>query len=166
MADMRPQGTPRPDFEGRPGHEDSDVSARGIFMFALGLVALGLVIHVALALVMQGFSVRESRAQAGRPPFFAVEVVPPAPRLQGNPGVELMQFKQQDLYQLNHYVWIDRGAGIARIPIDRAMDILARTGLPERTGPPEAVPEQNPPSESEKAPRSNGRSQTKAKPKP
>ena len=40
-----------------------------------------------------------------------------------------MQFKQQELDRLNHYGWINKDAGIARIPIDRAMDILARTGL-------------------------------------
>jgi hypothetical protein len=166
MADMRPQGTPRPDFEGRHGHEDSDVSAKGIFMFALGLVALGVLIHAALGLVMQGFSGRETRGRAVRPPLFAVEVEPPAPRLQGNPGVQLMQFKQRELDQLNHYGWIDKGAGIARIPIDRAMDILTRTGLPERTGPPEAGPERYLPSGSEKSPRSNDKPQTEAKPKP
>ena len=166
MADMHPQGTPRPDSEGRPGHESSEVNARGIFTFALGLVALGVLIHAVLGLVMQGFSGREARGRAVRPPFFAVEVEPPAPRLQGNPGVELMQFKQQELDQLNHYHWIDKQAGLARIPIDRAMDILARTGLPERTGPPGAGPERYLPSGSEKAPRSNGKPQTEAKPKP
>jgi hypothetical protein len=166
MADMRPQGTPRPDFEGRPGHESSEVNARGIIIFALGLVALGVLIQAALGLVMQGFSGREARGRAVRPPFFAVEVQPPAPRLQGNPGVELMQFKQEELAQLNHYGWIDKGAGIARIPIERAMDILARTGLPERTGPPEEGPERYLPSGSEKALRSDGKPQTEAKPKP
>ena len=87
-----------------------------------------------LGLVMQGFSGEGIRAQALRPPFFAVDVVPPAPRLQGNPGVELILFKEQELKLLNHYGWINKEAGIARIPIDRAMDILARKGLPEPAG--------------------------------
>jgi hypothetical protein len=137
MADMRPQGEQTLDLDGRPRHEDSDVTVGGIFKFALGLVALGMGIYVVLALVMQGFSRRESRAQALRPPFFAVDVVPPAPRLQGNPGVEPIRFKEQELEQLNHYGWINKEAGIARIPIDRAMDILAQKGLPEPAGPPE-----------------------------
>jgi hypothetical protein len=150
MADMRPQGGPRPAVGHRAGHEDSDVRVKGILMFALGLVALGMVVHVVLGLVMQGFSRRESTGQALRPPFLAVDVVPPAPRLQGNPGVDLVQFKEHELDRLNHYGWIDKETGIARIPIDRAMDILAQKGLPEPAGPPESGTEKASPSDPKK----------------
>ena len=37
---------------------------------------------------------------------------------------------QEELGQLNGYGWVDRKAGIAHIPIERAIDILATTGLP------------------------------------
>ena len=166
MADMRPQGGPRPDVGHRAGHEDGDVRVKGILMFALGLVALGMVIHVVLGLVMQGFARRESKGQALRPPFLAVDVVPPAPRLQGNPGVDLMQFKEQELDRLNHYGWINKDAGIARIPIDRAMDILAQTGLPEPARTPEASPELAPAPDSEKAGRTDAKPRTEAKSRP
>jgi hypothetical protein len=36
---------------------------------------------------------------------------------------------------LNRYEWIDREKGLARIPIERAMDILAEGGLPSRPEP-------------------------------
>jgi hypothetical protein len=166
MADMRPQGEPRLELGDRPAHEGSDVRVGGIFKFALGLVALGFVIHVVLGLVMQGYSGRESRARAVRPPFFARDVVPPAPRLQGNPGVELVEFKRRELDQLNHYGWINKDAGIARIPIDRAMDILARTGLPETKGAPEAESRQPSSSESKKALLPDRESRTEARPSP
>jgi hypothetical protein len=32
---------------------------------------------------------------------------------------------------LNSYGWVDRTAGIARIPIDRAMQLLLERGLPD-----------------------------------
>ena len=38
--------------------------------------------------------------------------------------------KTEDLGRLNNYGWIDRKAGVAHIPIDRAIDILAKKGLP------------------------------------
>jgi hypothetical protein len=38
--------------------------------------------------------------------------------------------KTEDLERLSHYGWVDRAAGIAHIPIDRAIDILAKRGLP------------------------------------
>ena len=49
---------------------------------------------------------------------------------------------------INGYGWVDRKAGIAHIPIDRAMDILARTGLPQgrpRPVPPACLPDLHPP---------------------
>jgi type III secretory pathway lipoprotein EscJ len=33
------------------------------------------------------------------------------------------------------YTWIDRQGGVARIPVARAMDILAARGLPHRPAP-------------------------------
>jgi hypothetical protein len=33
---------------------------------------------------------------------------------------------------LNSYAWVDRAAGIVRIPIDQAMDLVAASGLPVR----------------------------------
>jgi hypothetical protein len=166
MADMRPQGEQTLDLDGRSGHEGSDVRVGGIIKFALGLVAMGLVIHVVLGLVMQRYSGREARAQAQRPPFFAVDVVPPAPRLQGNPGVDLIRFKEQELDRLNHYGWIDKETGIARIPIDRAMDILAQKGLPEPAGPPESDTGSTSRSEPKKAapPDTDPRTEKKSRP--
>ena len=38
---------------------------------------------------------------------------------------------------LNSYGWVDRSKGIVRIPIDRAIDLLAKRGLPAR---PQAPP--------------------------
>jgi hypothetical protein len=33
---------------------------------------------------------------------------------------------------LDSYGWVDKDAGIVRIPVDRAMEILAKKGLPSR----------------------------------
>ena len=38
--------------------------------------------------------------------------------------------KAEDLGRLNTYGWVDRKAGVAHIPVDRAIDILAKRGLP------------------------------------
>jgi hypothetical protein len=36
--------------------------------------------------------------------------------------------KQED--ELNSYGWVDQSAGVAHIPIDRAMDLIVEHGLP------------------------------------
>ena len=41
-------------------------------------------------------------------------------------------FAQQN-QELNQYGWVDRSQGIVRIPIARAMDLIADRGLPART---------------------------------
>jgi cytochrome c oxidase cbb3-type subunit III len=40
---------------------------------------------------------------------------------------------------LHSYGWVDRAAGIVRMPIDRAMEVLAERGLPTRAQPPEST---------------------------
>ena len=55
----------------------------------------------------------------------------PAPRLvtdNGNQNVADLHSKENLL--LNHYSWIDQSKGAVRIPIERAMDLVAQRGLP------------------------------------
>jgi hypothetical protein len=35
---------------------------------------------------------------------------------------------------LNSYGWVDQKAGVVRIPIDKAMDLLVQKGLPTKSG--------------------------------
>jgi hypothetical protein len=132
---MRPQGEPDPHPGAGPGHEVSDVSIRGIFIFAIGLIGLGLVVQFALAAAMQGYRHRERRAEAQQPPQFVDERGQfPAPNLQGSPPAELQTQRAGEAARLSEYGWADRKGGIARIPIDRAMDLLAQKGLPVHDG--------------------------------
>jgi mono/diheme cytochrome c family protein len=43
---------------------------------------------------------------------------------------QLAERHAQELAQLNGYGWVDQEAGVARIPIDQAINLLAETGLP------------------------------------
>ena len=63
-----------------------------------------------------------------------------------------MTYMQQEEALLNKYEWIDQRANTIRIPIDRAMDVLAEQGLPIKTPPlPSPVPDATP-AEAEKKP--------------
>lgn len=61
-----------------------------------------------------------------------VQPEPPSPRLQVNPAVELEQMLTTEARGLNGYGWVDRRAGVVRIPIERSIAILARRGLPPK----------------------------------
>ena len=57
----------------------------------------------------------------------ALNIEPPGPQLQLNTAADLEKFRAQKEQQLNSYGWVDRGKGIAHIPIAQAMqDVVAR----------------------------------------
>jgi len=66
-------------------------------------------------------------------PFENVRALPPRPVLQVTPARDLHQYLDQQKAVLNSYGWVDQKAGVVRIPIDRAMDLLLQKGLPVRT---------------------------------
>ena len=66
--------------------------------------------------------------------------VPPAPRLQERPENELLTFRLQEQDVLTSYGWVSESAGVARIPIERAIEILAERGLPLTAAAPAPAP--------------------------
>jgi hypothetical protein len=56
----------------------------------------------------------------------------PAPDLQVASSLDYQEMRAAEEAQLHSYRWVDREAGIAAIPIERAMEILAQRGLPKQ----------------------------------
>ncbi len=56
----------------------------------------------------------------------------PQPRLEGDERREINDFREHEEQTLNSYGWVDQQAGVVRIPIDRAMQLMAQRGLPVR----------------------------------
>jgi hypothetical protein len=52
----------------------------------------------------------------------------PPPDLQSNPPGDLRAFQARQQAELRSYGWVDRGQGLVRIPIERAMQIIADRG--------------------------------------
>jgi hypothetical protein len=50
--------------------------------------------------------------------------------LETNERGQFRDFLMNQEDQLNSYGWVDEKAGVARIPIDRAMDLLVQRGVP------------------------------------
>jgi hypothetical protein len=115
------------------GHETSNPRIGGILLMATGLVA---VIAVGLAGLWLLSTVLRSRAeQADLPlsPLATAAQLPPAPRLQPNPSADWQQVRAAAEAVLHSY---GQRSGGVRIPIDRAMDLIAQRGLPARNNPP------------------------------
>jgi hypothetical protein len=62
-------------------------------------------------------------------------VSPQSPDLQTAPKQDLTAFRSEEDRQLKTLGWVDRNAGIARIPIDDAMWAVVSNGLPDWSQP-------------------------------
>jgi hypothetical protein len=134
-----------------PMFEERDVNAWAVGKFAIALV---LICVVSLALLLGMFRYFEAQTGGTRAPAKGIGVdaskLPPEPRLQETPISDLQAMRAAEDRILNSYGWIDKSNGLVRIPIDRAMDLLAQRGLPSRstTGPQSAAAGVSVPTES------------------
>lgn len=111
-------------------HEKSDISARPVI---IGGIVIGLILIVAACVVLaffDCFAAREARLSPPANPLAAAAGprMPPAPRLQAQPIEDLRELRAAEDNLLYHYGWVDKSAGVVRIPITRAIDIVAARG--------------------------------------
>jgi hypothetical protein len=137
------------------GFERQDLSAQGVLAFLISLVVGGVVVYFVIWGLYHFLDSRQRSRQTQQSPLVKqVEtdtriVSPdeiqkfPQPRLERNERVEIKDFRLKEEQTLNSYGWVDEKAGVVRIPIERAMQLLAQRGLPTTpkagTVPPSAV---------------------------
>jgi hypothetical protein len=127
-----------------PGYETRDANTGGVLNF---LIALGTVLCVT-ALVCWGmfrfFSAHDMDRPATDSPFADTRQLPMGPQLQVNPRVDWLKFREDQEKALHTYGWENRTAGTARVPIEDAMDLLVKKGVPVQGAPASAPASQNP----------------------
>ena len=113
-----------------PAYEASYLNLWTIILSGVGLLV---VIGIVLALTAVLYSLFGFRGAApGAPsPLTLEDAVIPGPRLQVAPQEELLQLRSTQQARLDSYGWIDEERGIAHIPIEQAMQIIAEQGLPD-----------------------------------
>ncbi len=114
------------------GYERTDLSVRAIAAFAGTLVITTALTLVLMAWLLGYFVRLEMRADPPVSPLVETLPSPPEPRLQADPGRDLQEMRATEDAMLNEYAWVDRRDGTVRIPITRAMELLAERGLPVR----------------------------------
>ena len=125
---------------GHPGvsHERRDINVFQVTAFGIGLL-LGCIVTVFVIWGLFDFLYsREDAKNAENPAALMMKdqnKLPPEPRLQANPKVELKDLRDDEAAILNSYGWVDPNKGIVRIPIDQAIDIVAQKGLPSKPSP-------------------------------
>ncbi|HZU29201.1 MAG TPA: hypothetical protein VFA04_27010 [Bryobacteraceae bacterium] len=114
------------------GYEHSEASIR---MIIGSIVVLALCVVVTCALMVAMF--RILHATTGRGPRLSnmanPSTLPPEPRLQEQPWVQLENLRRHENQVLGSY-GLDAQTGTIHIPIDRAMDLLLQRGLQNAGG--------------------------------
>jgi hypothetical protein len=136
-----------------PGYETRDANVRAVFNF---LVILAVML-LATALVCWGlfryFSVHDVDKAASDSPFADTRQLPLGPQLQVNPREEWLKYQEEQEKSLETYEWENRSAGTVRVPIEQAMELLVKKGLPVQGEPqPQPAGAQKPAPERSKNP--------------
>jgi hypothetical protein len=149
-APMTGKGSHGPPASGG-GPVDHELDFRGILVFVGGLAAVTLVV---LALMWGVATFLRSSLVKRDPELPALAEaretrVPPGPNLQPNPSADLAVFRAAEEADLATWGWVDKEKGVARVPVERALEIVASHGLPA----PPPMPPPAPASAAEVAPR-------------
>ena len=134
--DAQSQRRPRSDGE---GYEKRDANAKWIFGIVIFLLIAGLAMHFTIGGMMS--RLQKTPAPADRwsearheQTGSSAQSASAFPRLQISPPEDLKVFRVREEQELTNYGWINRTAGVVRIPIDRAMALLLERGLPTSNG--------------------------------
>jgi hypothetical protein len=120
--------------------ERQDLRPRVVYAFLIGLAIMGVLVYFVVWGLYDAIDAYQRRHQPPQNPLVAPEtdtrlVSPgtierfPQPRLERNERLEINDFRLEEEQTLYSYGWVDQQAGIVRIPIERAMELIAQRGL-------------------------------------
>jgi hypothetical protein len=126
---------------GSSGHEHREANLGLIIYSAIGLAV---VVAAVMVLMWGTFNLIKNQEMSNQESLspLATTTLPPEPRLEEHPSQSLLQLRQNEEQILTGYTWQDQKAGTVRIPIDRAMDLIAQRGLPVLNQQPEGAKQQ------------------------
>jgi hypothetical protein len=116
-------------------YETEDFSPRALRWFTAGLALLTVTVFVIMGWLLWVLSDGRPPGQGVVTPTVPAPNMSPAPDLQVASSLDYQKFREAEDAQLHSYGWVDRQAGIAAIPIERAMELLAKRGLPAQKSP-------------------------------
>jgi len=123
MAD-KPQDSRR----GRVEIYDRELNLRAILGFGGGVMVVTLLALGVMWWMSVSFKHQEEAKDHAPSPIAEAQLdpIPPGPRLQATPPRDMDELRKRDREALTTYGWVDKSGGVARIPVARAIDILAQ----------------------------------------
>lgn len=116
-------------------HEKRDVSFPPVVLTSFILLAVVLLSFVTMWWLLNVLTahVIEEQGVISEVSIESRREAPPEPRLQTHPLKDLADLRAAEKDVLESYGWVDRGAGVVRIPVQRALELTAERGLPSRS---------------------------------
>jgi hypothetical protein len=142
-------------------HETTDISLEGVGKLTVGFVAILLVVSAAMYGTYRLIDRRMTAADTSMPrrerAHGVVDIAkvplmdaapnmiaaggrePAGPRILTNEPLWLRDIRTHELNVLTTYGWVNKEAGVVRLPIERAKQLILEAGLPATTAPAEAA---------------------------
>jgi hypothetical protein len=108
------------------GHETREVDVRFIFVSLAALLIGAFLACLLVVGIFQYFHHTYLPEAVKASP----QVIPPEPRIEVNTTQQLRTVRAREDHVLSSYAIVDQKQGLVRVPIDRAIDMLAQKGLP------------------------------------
>jgi hypothetical protein len=116
------------------GHEPAASGLRAVWLSGFGLAALMIATFLIVAGLMVLFAANSKNEFATAKGNGASELPAENPSIDVNQAAERERLFETQRAMLGQSQWVDQVAGIARIPIDQAISIIAERGLPTSFG--------------------------------
>lgn len=121
------------------GEIDREIGVKGIVGSAVALVVVALVVHFLIWGLLRGFDKLDDRRDVPLTPIESASPQPadfPEPRLQTNQELDLAKVRAEEDLRLQKAGWVNRQQGVVRVPVDVAIDVIARRGVAPLAAPP------------------------------
>ena len=117
------------------GHETRDAGIRSIVLTGTGLAVTIAIAGLIVYGIFQYLGTHPAAGTRVNPMSAGVSQIPPEPRIEEHPAIAIRELRAQEEHTLSTYGWVDKEAGVLRIPIDRAMELQLERGFPVRKEP-------------------------------
>jgi hypothetical protein len=145
---MEHEPPPRDPESDARGHEMRDVAIRPILIFLIGLIVFGGVLQAIMSAIMTGYVAHDTaRAVPAtdfdllRDPGSEFPVSPKPPLQRDTTGDMQRMYAEEDAILNLKEPTRDKRTGKVFVSIDKAIDIVAKKGLPHRDKAPKVDPE-------------------------
>ena len=116
------------------GHETTDVPARPLAQVAIAIAVLVLGSFLAMFILFRIFNYYQPLFDDPPHSLAATRQETTGPRIQIDPPRQKFDLRETEEQILSTYGWVNKDVGLARIPVNRAMELLAEKKVMLSTG--------------------------------